>query len=127
MDAKHEIRELLGVYERALNTSDAALAAGCYTADGIFMPTTLPTAAGPEILPSYEAIFGNIRLKVSFTVDELEVASPSVAFGLTRSRGTQTVLTTGQESVESNREMFVFKRDGTGAWKISRYMFNKPE
>jgi hypothetical protein len=41
-----QIRALLTTYERALNTSDAALAASCYTSDGVFMPTTLPTAAG---------------------------------------------------------------------------------
>ena len=46
MAAEDEISELLNTYERSLNTSDAALAAQCYTSDGVFMPTTLPTARG---------------------------------------------------------------------------------
>lgn len=43
------IHGLLATYERSLNTSNADLAASCYTADGIFMPTTLPTAVGKEL------------------------------------------------------------------------------
>ena len=44
-----QLRALLATYERSLNTSDAALAASCYTSDGIFMPTTRPTAAGDQM------------------------------------------------------------------------------
>jgi hypothetical protein len=44
--SKSQIRDLLATYERSLNTSDADLAASCYAADGIFMPTTLPTVTG---------------------------------------------------------------------------------
>jgi hypothetical protein len=47
------------------------------------------------------------------------------AYALTRSNGTQTVLATGDQSAESNREIFLFRDNGTG-WKIARYMFNKP-
>ncbi len=65
------IRQLLTTYESSLNTSNAALAASCYTAEGVFMPTTLPTATGTEGLKaSYTAIFGNIQLAVKFTFDE---------------------------------------------------------
>jgi hypothetical protein len=53
------------------------------------------------------------------------VASDQLAYALTRSNGTQIVHATGVESVESNREVFIFGRED-GAWKISRYMFNKP-
>ena len=44
-----QIRDLLAIYERALNTGDAALAASCYALHGIFMPTTLPTVAGADM------------------------------------------------------------------------------
>ena len=122
--APEQIRGLLAEYERALNTSDAALAAACYAPDGIFMPTTLPTASGAGIRPAYDAIFGAIRLRVTFTVDELVVAGDDTAYALTRSAGKQVVLATGAESDEANREVFIFRR-GTGGWKIARYMFNK--
>lgn len=120
-----QIRALLSTYEQSLNTSDAALAASCYTPDGIFMPTTLPTAEGGEMEGAYRQIFDAIRLDVSFAIDELKVTSDHDAYALTRSNGTQTVLATGDQTVESNREVFLFRNTDSG-WKIARYMFNKP-
>ena len=123
---ENQIRELLTTYKRSLDTSDADLAASCYTHDGIFMPTTLPTATGTDMADGYRQIFGAIGLDVTFTIDELVVTSPVTAHALTRSNGTQTVLAAGDESAESNREIFLFRRSDTDGWKIARYMFNKP-
>ncbi len=120
-----QVRSLLATYQQSLNNSDAALAASCYTRDGIFMPTTLPTAEGPNMQAAYQQIFDAIRLDVTFTIDELEITSDDSAYALTRSNGTQTVLATGDQTAESNREIFVFRHTDTG-WKIARYMFNKP-
>ena len=75
---------------------------------------------------AYVKLFETIRLQVTFTIDELVVANEEVAFALTRSNGTQTILATGTDSAESNREMFIFRRED-GAWKIARYMFNKSQ
>jgi len=124
--SENQIRDLLTAYERSLNTSDADLAASCYAVDGIFMPTTLPTVTGADMAGGYRRIFEAISLNVTFTIDELEVTSDDTAYALTRSNGTQTVLATGDEAAESNREMFLFQRTDTGDWKIARYMFNKP-
>ena len=120
-----QIRALLATYERSLNTSDPTLAASCYTPDGIFMPTTLPTAQGADLEGAYRQIFGAIRLAVSFTIDELEVTGDKDAYALTRSNGTQTLNASGDTTAESNREIFLLRRLDTG-WKIARYMFNKP-
>lgn len=119
-----QIRALLQTYERALNTSDAALAASCYTADGVFMPTTLPTASGNAMQAAYRQVFAAIRLRVTFILDELVVTSDESAYALTRSTGEQTVLATNGISAEANREIFIFRRGAEG-WKIARYMFNK--
>ena len=120
-----QIRALLATYEQSLNTSAAALAASCYTPDAIFMPTTLPTAKGADMQGAYRQIFDVIHLAVTFTIDELEITSTHTAYALTRSNGTQTVLATGDETAESNREIFLFRHTDTD-WKIARYMFNKP-
>lgn len=124
---ENQIRDLLATYERAINASDADLAASCYTSDGVFMPTTLPTVNGADMANGYRRVFDAIRLDVTFTVDELVVTTDEAAHALTRSNGTQTILATGDKTAESNRETFLFKRTGTDGWKISRYMFNKPE
>ena len=125
MSHQDEIRALLSTYQRSLNDSDAALAAACYTSDGVFMPTAMPTLSGDAMRDGYAEIFRDIRLSVTFTVDELVVASDLLAYALTRSNGTQVVTATGAESAESNREVFIFAR-ADGSWKISRYLFNKP-
>ena len=124
---ENQIRDLLATYERSLNASDADLAASCYTSDGVFIPTTLPTVNGADMANGYRQIFDAIRLDVAFTIDELVVTTDEAAHALTRSNGTQTILATGVKTAESNREIFLFKRTGTDGWKISRYMFNKPE
>lgn len=124
--SENQIRDLLTAYERSPNTSDADLAASCYAADGIFMPTTLPTVTGSG-MAGYRQIFEVSRLNVTFTIDELAVTSDDTAYALTRSNGTRTVLATWDESAESNREMFLFQRTETDDWKIARYMVNKPE
>jgi ketosteroid isomerase-like protein len=95
--------------------------------DGVFMPTGLPTASGDAMEEAYRQIFQAIQLNVTFSVDEISVASDNVAYALTRSNGTQTILATGGESVEANREIFVLHRTADNGWKIARYMFNKTQ
>jgi uncharacterized protein (TIGR02246 family) len=126
MTDEDEIRGVLGQYERALDTGDAALAASCYAAGAILMPTGLPTVVGAAIRGNYEAFLKAIKMDVKFTVDEVVVASGTVAYAMTRSHGTQTVLAQGTASPETNREIFIFTREN-GAWKIARYMYNKPQ
>ena len=104
-----QIRTLLATYEQSLNTSDAALAASCYTQDGIFMPT-LPTATGGDMEGAYRQIFDAIRLDVTFTIDELEITSDTAAYALTRSNGTQTVLAAAGNDVMTCRSTVVARR-----------------
>jgi uncharacterized protein (TIGR02246 family) len=125
MTDEDEIRDVLEQYQRALNTGDTDLAMSGYAADAIIMPTTLPTVAGAALRGWYAKFFEATKMDVSFTIDEVVVSGP-IAYALTRSHGTQTALATGAASPESNREVFILARED-GAWKISRYLFNKPE
>jgi ketosteroid isomerase-like protein len=90
------------------------------------MPTGQPTVTAGGIRQAYEGIFGVIHLEVTFSIDEIVVAGDDLAYAMTRSNGIQTVLAADTQSAESNREVFIFRNEG-GAWKIARYMFNKPE
>ena len=124
--AEAEIRTLIAIYERALNTGDAALAVGCYSADALMMAAGQPTVAGPDLLDAYRVGFQVFRMEVEFAVDELIVADHSMAYALTRSTGHQIILATGARNPESNREVFIFGIED-GAWKIGRYLFNTPQ
>jgi uncharacterized protein (TIGR02246 family) len=123
MPAEDQITQLLARYERALNESDAELAAACYTADGVFLPPGLPTISCGELADGYARIFAALRLQLTFAVDELVVASETAAHALTRSTGTKTMRASGTEGRYSARELFVFRCDES-EWKIARSMFN---
>lgn len=119
------IRQVLDTYRKALNNSDADLAASVYADDGVFMPDHIPTCSGTEIRGAYVQIFDTIKLDVEFQYDEISVHG-DVAVARTRSEGKLTVL--ADDAVvedEQNRELFVLARRD-GAWKIASYMFNKP-
>jgi len=123
---KQQIEELLNVYKKSLNTSDAQLAQSLYTKDGIFMPTEAPSGIGSEgILKSYEYVFSQIKLNIDFFIEEIEVEG-NMAFAVTSSKGTVKILANGMEVPEANRELFVFEKVDED-WKIARYMFNKTE
>ncbi|MGE0773324.1 MAG: SgcJ/EcaC family oxidoreductase [Cyclobacteriaceae bacterium] len=120
------IETLLETYKKALNTSDAKLAVGLYTKDGIFMPTEAPSAIGSDnILKSYEFIFTQIQLDIEFYIDEI-VVEGNFGYAVTSSKGKTLIHAAGQTVPEANRELFVFEKVD-GAWKIARYMFNKTE
>lgn len=125
-EEKQKIEELLNLYKKSLNTSDAKLAQSLYTKDGVFMPTEAPSGIGSEnILKSYEYVFSQIQLNIEFFIEEIEVEG-NMAFAVTSSKGTTLIHTTGDTIPEANRELFVFEKVN-GEWKIARYMFNKTE
>ena len=122
--AEKQIQTLLANYETSLNAGDAGRIEQLYTVDGVFMPAGFPTASGrPAVRGTYDAIFKNIRIAIHFTVDEMKVKG-DFAYARTHSAGTSTVVATGANGPEANRELFVFART-PGGWKIARYAFNK--
>ncbi len=121
---RQDLQTLLDRYEGALNTSDVDAAIELYADDGVFMPSSAPTAVGIEsVRAAYEHVFTTIKLNIAFTVEEV-VADGAIAFARTGSKGTVTVLADGTTAPEENRELFVFQKED-GVWKIARYMFNK--
>ncbi len=121
---RREIQTVLDRYEKALNASDVDAVIELYADDGVFMPSSAPTAVGIEnVRAAYEHVFTTIKLNIAFTVEEI-TGGGSIAFARTGSRGSVTVLADGTTAPEGNRELFVFQKKD-GVWKIARYMFNK--
>ncbi len=121
---RSEIQTVLDRYEQALNASDVDAVLELYADDGVFMPSSAPTAVGIEgVRAAYEHVFSMIQLSIVFTVDEI-VADGSIAFARTGSKGSVTILADDMTVPEENRELFVFQKED-GVWKIARYMFNK--
>ncbi len=121
---KAAIEKLLFSYRDALNASDVSKVLLLYTRDGIFMPSSTPTATGMEqVKASYEFVFKTIQLKIEFFIDEI-VVNGSYAFANTTSKGSTLIHANGQTVPEENRELFVLQKEN-GSWKIARYIFNK--
>jgi uncharacterized protein (TIGR02246 family) len=119
------IRSAMSAYEDALNASSTAAVMPLYTQDGVFMPPNSHSAVGKAaVRQAYEAVFKAITLSVKFSIAELVVMSPEWAFVRTNSAGTNKINASGAVSPEGNQELFIFRKDADGTWRIARYSFS---
>jgi uncharacterized protein (TIGR02246 family) len=117
------VAQALQTYEKALNDSDVGAVLSLYAEDGVFMPQHSTSSVGIEaIRAAYVAVFGAIRLSVTFAIAEIRQVAPDWIIARTNSSGTVTLHETKQQTSEANQELFVFQRDGD-SWKIARYCF----
>ena len=125
IDDVASVRGVLSAYETALNASDSVAVMPLYAEDGVFMAPYSPSAVGAaEVRKAYKATFKAITLNVKFHVVEVVQMSPDWAFARTNSAGTVTIHATGTKSTEANQELFIFRKDADGKWKIARYGFS---
>jgi uncharacterized protein (TIGR02246 family) len=122
---KAAIRSVLSSYQDALNASNTEAVMPLYSEGGVFMPPNNPSAAGKAaVRQAYDAVFKAITLKVKFTLAEFVMMSPEWAFVRTNSAGTNKINATGAVPAEGNQELFIFKKDTDGQWRIARYSFS---
>jgi uncharacterized protein (TIGR02246 family) len=119
------VAEVLAAYNVALNSSDTNAVMPLYTEDGVFMPPYSPSAVGlAAIRKAYNAVFAAIRLTVKFDTAEIVEMSPDWVFARTNSTGTTLNHATGKTNAEGNQELFIFRKDRDGKFKIARYSFS---
>jgi uncharacterized protein (TIGR02246 family) len=119
------VATILAKYEAALNASDTDAVMRLYMEDGVFMPPFSQSAVGAAaVRKAYDAVFKAITLSVKFHVAEIVQIADDWAFARTNSAGTTTVHATGAKSAEANQELFIFRNDADGRWKIARYSFS---
>jgi uncharacterized protein (TIGR02246 family) len=119
------VTALLAKYNEALNASSTDAVMPLYADDGVFMPPYSQSAVGTAaVRKAYDAVFKAITLNVKFTIAEIVDLGPGWAFARTNSAGTTTDHATGTKSAEGNQELFIFRKDHDGAWKIARYSFS---
>jgi uncharacterized protein (TIGR02246 family) len=126
MDTTTEaVTALLAKYNEALNASSTDAVMPLYTEDGVFMPPYSQSAVGSAaVRKAYNAVFDAITLNVKFTIAEIVELGEGWAFARTSSAGMTTDHATGNKSAEGNQELFIFRKDQDGAWKIARYSFS---
>ena len=119
------VTTLLRKYNDALNACSTDAVMPLYAEEGVFMPPYSPSAVGSAAVgEAYDAVFHAITLNVKFTIAEIVELCPGWAFARTNSAGSTTDHARGNKSVEGNQELFIFKKDLDGAWKIARYSFS---
>ena len=117
------IKATLNSYRDHLVASDAEGCSSLYTEDGVTMAQNFTTQVGIEAVKKwYGLCFSLISLDVTFSIEEVVVASGEYAFARTTSVGIQKRLGSGGTSSEGNQELFVMKKV-KGEWKIARYCF----
>jgi len=119
------VAEVLAAYNAALNSSDTNAVMPLYTDDGVFMPPYSPSAVGSAaVRKAYDAVFAAIRLTVKFNIAEIVEVSPDWVFARTNSAGNTLNHATGKTRPEGNQELFIFRKDRDGKFKIARYSFS---
>lgn len=119
------VEEVLAAYNVALNSSDTDTVMPLYAEDGVFMPPYSPSAVGSAaVRKAYDAVFKAIKLTVKFNPAEIIEMCPEWVFARTNSVGTTLNHTTGATTAEANQELFIFRKDRDGKFKIARYSFS---
>jgi len=119
------VAEVLAAYSAALNASDTDAVMPLYAEDGVFMPPYSAAAVGADaVQKAYDAVFKAIKLTVKFNVAEIVEMSPEWVFARTNSAGTTLDHATGATTAEANQELFIFRKDQGGKFKIARYSFS---
>jgi len=120
---KAAITSVLSAYEAALNASDTEAVRRLYAEDVVLMRPFRPSVVGKAAVRQ-PAAAGARKLNIKFTIAEIVEMAPDWAFARTNSAGTITLNATGATSPEANQELFIFRKDTDGAWKIARYSFS---
>jgi len=119
------VADVLAAYNIALNSSDTDAVMPLYAEDGVFMPPYSPSAVGSaSVRKAYDAVFKAIKLTVKFNVAEIVEMSPGWVFARTNSVGTTLNHVTGATTAEANQELFIFRKEQDGKFKIARYSFS---
>jgi uncharacterized protein (TIGR02246 family) len=122
---KAAITSVLSAYEAALNASDIEAIRRLYTEDVVLMRPFRQSVVGKAALA--QSNVGGTRvskLNIKFKIAEILEMAPDWAFARTNSTGIITANATGATSPEANQELFIFRKDADGAWKIARYSFS---
>jgi uncharacterized protein (TIGR02246 family) len=124
-DDEAAIKSVISKYQDALNASSTDQAVLLYVDDGVFMRPEIQSAVGKtQLHEAYDKGFKAITPHIKFTIHEIILMSPEWAFVRTDSAGTNKINTTGAISAEATKDLFIFRKDADGAWKIARYSFS---
>jgi uncharacterized protein (TIGR02246 family) len=119
------VRAVLTSYGDALNAGSTDAALALYAEDGVFMPPYSESAVGKDaVRGAYDAVFRELKFDVKFSIAELVIMAANWAYARTNSAGNTDHALTGKTTAEANQELFLFRKNDDGEWRIARYSFS---
>ena len=119
------ITAVLTNYAAALKAADTDAVMKLFTDDGVLLAQESPSAVGAfAVRKAYTEVFKAVGLDIAFKVAEIVELTSEWAFARTTSNGTMKINATGAKVPEANQELFIFKKDDDGKWRIARYSFS---
>ena len=120
---QHAAYDVVHRYEGLLNAGNTAGILALYAPDSVAEWNDKPTFATPEDKKgAYDTLFRVAKFNTVFGYAGIDVVGDTVVVRTFHHRNA-TVMESGKEVVDLNREVFVLHRID-GAWKISLYIFN---
>jgi uncharacterized protein (TIGR02246 family) len=112
-------------YMESLHSADTESIMQLYDEDAVFLPADAPTVVGKaKIRESYITNFKIMNIPEGESTVEEATIHGDLAIVRLATKSTVVILSTKERIATNARELFVLKKVG-GAFKISRYMFNK--
>ena len=120
---QHAAYDVVHRYEGLLNAGNTAGILALYAPDSVAEWNDKPTFATPEDKKgAYNTLFRVAKFNTVFGYAGIDVVGDTAVVRTFHHRNA-TVMESGKEVVDLNREVFVLHRI-EGAWKISLYIFN---
>ena len=120
---QHAAYDVVHRYEGLLNAGNTAGILALYAPDSVAEWNDKPTFATPEDKKgAYNTLFRVAKFNTVFGYAGIDVVGDTAVVRTFHHRNA-TVMESGKEVVDLNREVFVLHRID-GAWKISLYIFN---
>lgn len=115
-EEEQTLSNIVNSYEKALNKGDVDALLQLFTDDGVLVLQGTPTTIGTKDIETFFiSLFKNIDFNIKFNIEEIVTMSSDWAFIRTTARSNDA-----DDSTEEGHEIFIFKKQPSGKWKIAR-------
>lgn len=119
------IKEVIGKYEKALNSGDLNGVVEVFAADAVVMPIGASSLVGREEIRAFyrDSLLALLSLRITLKpVDIILLGDWAVA--RTQNSGTSTAKSDGSSQPINTKSLIVLHKTDSGSWTFARYMWN---
>lgn len=125
LELDEELAAIPRAYARNISAGDAAAMAALFTDDAVLIsPGQNPIVGGKGVRGFYDGAVARLKLDVTFEPLETERFTETRGMVRCRSGGPARLVKTGEDQTLSHQQIFLLRREGSGPWLITHYIFN---